>query len=88
METPTMSDMRATQGAIVARFMAFFQRKCSLVIDLRKELKDVQFHPVKMMLFIKFSGEGWRDAVVERLQSAVGVTWGEYGVRVKGYGLV
>ena len=53
METPTMSDMRATQRGIVARFMAFFQRKCSLVFDLRKELKDVQFHPVKMMLFIK-----------------------------------
>ena len=116
METPTMSDMRAKQGAIVARFMTFFQRKCSLVIEmyqgafyrqkpnwdriaefvhtdlcttaeLRKEVKDVQFHPVKMLLFIKFSGESWRDAVVERLQSAEGVVWGEYGVRIKGYSL-
>ena len=51
--------------------------------ELRKEVKDVQFHPVKMLLF---SGESWRDAV-KRLQSAEGVTWGEYGVRVKGYSL-
>ena len=116
METPTMSDMRAKQGAIVARFMTFFQRKFSLVIemyvgafyrqkpnwdsiaefvhtdlcntpDLRKEVKDVQFHPVKMLLFIKFSGESCRDAVVQRVQSAEGVTWGEYGLRVKGYSL-
>ena len=116
LETPTMSEMRAKQGAIVAKFMTFFQRKCSLVIemyegafyrqkpnwdriaefvytdlcnttDLRKGVQDVQFHPVKMLLFIKFSEEGWRDAVVDRLQSVEGVTWGEYGVRVKGYSL-
>ena len=115
-ETPSLNDMRARQGAIVAKFMTFFQRKCSLVIemyegafyrqkpnwdriaefvytdlcnttDLRKGVQDVQFHPVKMLLFIKFSEEGWRDAVVDRLQSVEGVTWGEYGVRVKGYSL-
>ena len=34
METPTMNDMRAKQGAIVARFMTFFQRKCFLVIEM------------------------------------------------------
>ena len=29
-ETPSLGDMRAKQGAIVARFMTFFQRKTSL----------------------------------------------------------
>ena len=33
-ETPRLSDMRAKQGAIVARFLTFFQRKASLVIEL------------------------------------------------------
>ena len=116
LETPSLSDMRAKQKAIVAKFMTFFQRKCSLVIemyetpfyrqkpswdriaefvysdlcnsqDLRREVKDVQFHPVKMLLFVKFSEEKWRDAVVDRFQSTEGVTWSEYGVRVKGYSL-
>ena len=115
-ETPTLSGMKAKQGAIVSKFMTFFQRKFTLVVemyessfyrqkpswdriaefvytdlcnthDLRKEVKDVQFHPVKMLLFIKFSEERWRDVVVERLQSEEGVTWSDYGVRVKGYSL-
>jgi hypothetical protein len=34
METPTLSDMRAKQGSIVAKFMTFFQRKFSLVIEM------------------------------------------------------
>ena len=116
LETPTLSDMRAKQRSIVARFMTFFQRKNSLVIemyesafyrqkptmdkiaefvykdlcntaDLRKEVKDVQFHPVKMLIFIKFSEERWRDAVMARVQSPVGVKWSGYGVWVKGYSL-
>ena len=116
LETPTLSEMRLRQKAIVARFMTFFQRKNSLVIemyetaffrqkptmdkiadfvytdlcnapDLRKEVKDVQFHPVKMLIFIKFSEEKWRDAVMARVQSPGGVRWSGYGVRVKGYSL-
>ena len=116
LETPSLRDMKAKQGAIVSKFMTFFQRKYSLVVemyqssfyrqkpnwdriaefvysdlctteDLRKEVKDVQFHPVKMLLFVKFSEEMWRDVVVEKLQSTEGVTWTEYGVRVKGYSL-
>lgn len=115
-ETPSLNEMRAKQGALVSKFMTFFQRKCSLVIEmyaapfyrrkpdwdriaefiyndlcntpeLRKEVLDVQFHPVKMLLFIKCSDEQWRDAMVARVQSDEGVTWSEYGVRVKGYSL-
>ena len=115
-ETPSLNDMRAKQKSIVAKFMTFFQRKCSLVIEmyegsfyrqkpnwdriaefiyndlcntpeLRKSVQDVQFHPVKMLLFIRFSDEQLRDDTVTRLQSAVGVTWTEYRVKVKGYSL-
>ena len=115
-ETPRLSDMRAKQGAIVARFLTFFQRKTSLVIelynaafyrqkptwdkiadfiysdlcsnsDLKKQIRDVQFHPVKMLIFIKFSEDRWRDSVVERLQSEAGVIWKSYGVKVRGYSL-
>ena len=115
-ETPSLNDMRAKQNAIVAKFMTFFQRKCSLVIEmyegsfyrqkpnwdriaefiyndlcntpeLRQSVQDVQFHPVKMLLFIRFNDEQLRDDTVTRLQSSVGVTWTEYRVRVKGYSL-
>ena len=33
-ETPSLNDMRAKQKAIVAKFMTFFQRKSTLVIEL------------------------------------------------------
>ena len=100
-ETPSLNDMRAKQGAIVAKFMTFFQRKCTLVVEmyqnsfykqkpnwdkiadfiyndlcntaeLRKGVIDVQFHPVKMLLFIRFGEEKLRDETVTRLQSAEG----------------
>ena len=115
-DTPQLSDMKAKQGAIVARFLTFFQRKSSLVIelynasfyrqklmwdriadfvhndlcdtsDVRAEIRDVQFHPVKMLIFVKFSDEEWRDKVVDKLQSADGIVWNDYGVKVKGYSL-
>ena len=115
-ETPRLADMKAKQGAVVARFLTFAQRKSSLVIELynasfykqkpnwdkianfvysdlcttsalRKEIIDVQFHPVKMLIFLKFSEDQWRDKVVEKLQSADGVIWREYGVKVRGYSL-
>ena len=34
LETPRLADMKAKQGAIVAKFLTFFQRKSSLVIKL------------------------------------------------------
>ena len=33
-ETPSLNDMRAKQGAIVAKFMTFFKRKSTLVIEM------------------------------------------------------
>ena len=115
-ETPSLNDMRARQGAIVAKFMTFLKRKCSLVVEmyetsfyrqkpnwekiadfihndlcttaeLRKGVQDVQFHPVKMLLFVRFSDENLRDSTVARLQSAEGVIWSDYKVKVKGYSL-
>ena len=29
--------------------------------DFKRNVKDVQFHPVKMLIFIKFSEDKWRD---------------------------
>ena len=115
-ETPSLNEMKAKQGAIVARFMTFFQRKSSIVIELyngafykhkptwdkiadfvcndlcatteqRQAVTDVQFHPVKMLIFVKCVDDDWRDALVSRLQSREGIVWKDYGVKVKGYGL-
>ena len=55
--------------------------------ELRKAVKDVQFHSVKMLLFIRFSEEEFRDDIVANLQSAEGVIWSDYRVKVKGYSL-
>ena len=55
--------------------------------ESKNSLVDVQLHPVKMLLFIKFSSEESRDSVNEKVQSQRGVTWTHYGVRVKGYNL-
>ena len=96
-ETPTLNDMRARQGAVVGKFLNFMHRKNTIVIelydkaffakrptweslanfvysdlcpsaDLRGEVFDVQLHPVKMMLFVKFKSENSRDQVVARFQ--------------------
>ena len=40
---------------------------------LRQSVQDVQFHPVKMIIFIKFENEGAKNVVVNRLQSGAGV---------------
>ena len=44
-------------------------------------MEDVQFHPVKMLIFMKFSDEKWRDAVMARVLSPGGVRWSGYGVK-------
>ena len=116
METPTLNAMKAKQGAIVAKFMTFFRRKSTLVIEMyeqsfykqkptwdkiadfvysdlcqtpeiRKEVKDVQFHPVKMLLFIRFSEDRFRDDILAKVQAPAGLMWSHYRVRVKGYSL-
>ena len=115
-ETPTLNDMRARQGASVGKFMSFMHRKNTIVIDLynrafyskrpsweslanfvyndlcpsadlRSEVLDVQLHPVKMMLFVKFKSEKSRDEVVDRLQASNGLLWTEYGVKIRGHSL-
>ena len=55
--------------------------------ELRGGLVDVQLHPVKMMIFIKFKTEEIRDEIVTRLQGMNGVMWTEYGVPVRGHSL-
>ena len=52
---------------------------------LRAGLEDVQYHPVKMIIFIKFKTEEVRDAVHAKLQA--GVYWTEYGVTIMGHSL-
>ena len=115
-ETPSLNEMRAKQGAIVAKFMTFFKRRSTLVVemyescfykekpkwdqiadfvykdlcptdDLRKAVKDVQLHPVKMLIFIRFSDDRYRDLIVSRIRSSQGVMWSDYRVKVKGYSL-
>ena len=115
-ETPSLNDMRARQGAVVSKFMTFMNRKNTLMIELyerafytrkpgwdllanfvyndlcptdelRQNLEDVQFHPVKMIIFIKFRSEVIRDQVVTRLQTMNGVLWTDYGVSVRGHSL-
>ena len=113
-ETPTLNDMQAKQGAVVSKFLTFLNRKKSLMIelyerafyakrpgwdqvanfiyndlcpseDLRISLEDVQFHPVKMIIFIKMKTEDSRNKLVAKLQSPGGVMWTEYGVFVRGH---
>lgn len=115
-EAPTLNQMRAKQGAIVAKFTTFFKRKSTLVIEmyeksfykqkptwdkiadfvyndlcsspeLRKYVLDVQFHPVKMLLFVRFTNDEKRDSALARIRSAEGLTWSDYKVKVRGYSL-
>ena len=112
----TLREINMRKKAVVARFMTFFQREDSMVIEMyesafyrsrptmdkiadfvhsdlctslaeRESILDVQFHPVKMLLFVKFKPGGAREEVVARLQSDVGIKWSAYGVRLKGYSL-
>ena len=55
--------------------------------EQRQAMKDVQFHPVNLLILIKCSDDSWRDSLGRRLQSTEGVMWKDYGVKVKGYSL-
>ena len=35
--------------------------------ELRKGVQDFQYHPVKMLIFVRFSEEKLRDEIVTRL---------------------
>ena len=55
--------------------------------ELRQAVQDVQFYPVKMLLSLKYSEAQLCDDIVTKLQSAAGVIWSDYKVKVKGYSL-
>ena len=59
-------------------------RFCPLDV-LRRAVRDVQLHPVKMLIFIRFSEDKFRDEVVERIEA--GIPWKDYQVMVKWYSL-
>ena len=113
-DAPSVNEMRAKRSAIVTKFMTFFKRKSTLVVEmyeacfykektrwdqladfiyndlcptdaLRMAVKDVQLHPVKMLIFIRFSEDKFSDGVAARIRS--GVMWSDYKVRVMGYSL-
>jgi len=99
-ESPSLNDMRARQGAIVVKFMTFYKQKprwdqiANFVYnnlcptdDLRKSVKDVQLHPVKMLIFVRFCEDKFRDHIAAKLRSSEGIIWSEYKVKVKGYSL-
>ena len=114
-ETPSLNEMKAKQGAIVAKFMTFFKRRSTLVIEmyeacfyrekpkwdqiaefvyrdlcpsdeLRRAVKDVQLRPVKMLIFVRFSEDRYRDLIAAKIRNE-GVSWTEYKVKIKGYSL-
>ena len=55
--------------------------------DLRKAVKDVQLHPVKMLIFIRFAEDRFRDYIVSKIRHKEGIIWSDYKVKVKGYSL-
>ena len=54
--------------------------------QLRADLEDVQLHPVKKHLFIKFRTETSRDAVAEKL-SGEGLEWPAFETKVQGWAM-
>ena len=52
---------------------------------IRAAVKDIQLHPVKKLLFIKFSEQHLRDEVVTRLQR--GLLWPAFGSTVTGWSM-
>ena len=53
---------------------------------LRGDLEDVQLHPVKKNLFIKFRTAKSRDAVAERL-AGEGLEWPAFNTKVQGWAM-
>ena len=52
---------------------------------IRAAVKDVQLHPVKKLLFIKFSAQQIRDEVASRLQA--GLVWPAFDTSVSGWAM-
>ena len=55
--------------------------------DLRRAVRDVQLHPVKMLIFVRFSEDKFRDSIAAKIRSDRGIVWSEYKVKVRGYSL-
>ena len=66
--------------------MALFvsQQLCQTA-ELRVSLKDIQLHPVKKHLFIKFRDSMNRDVVADKLKS--GVEWPAFEAKVHGWAM-
>ena len=54
--------------------------------QLRQDLEDVQLHPVKKTLFIKFRTEESRNVVADKL-SGDGLEWPEFHTKVQGWAM-
>ena len=52
---------------------------------IRAAVLDIQLHPVKKLLFIKFSDQMTRDDVVGRLQA--GLNWPSFDTTVSGWSM-
>ena len=50
-----------SQKPTMDKIVDFIYKDLCPLDELRKAVEDIQFHPVKMFLFVKFSGEAWRD---------------------------
>ena len=53
--------------------------------QVRAAVVDIQLHPVKKLLFLKFTDQVIRDEVATRLQS--GLTWPAFATTVTGWGM-
>ena len=47
----------------------------------------MQLHPVKMLIFIRFAEDRFRDYIVSKIRHKEGIIWSDYKVKVKGYSL-
>ena len=52
---------------------------------IRSAVKDVQLHPVKKLLFLKFNEQHIRDEVADRLQA--GLVWPAFDTTVSGWAM-
>ena len=53
--------------------------------QIRSAVQDIQLHPVKKLLFLKFTDQGIRDEIATRLHS--GLVWPAFATTVYGWGM-
>ena len=54
-------------------------------LHIRKQLKDVQLHPTKMLLLITFSETQYKNFISCRIKSGNGILWKAYNIKIKEY---